>query len=155
MKFEIIGIDKAIHALDKVFRDIEEDISHEIEGTAERTVSSARARLTPFGNEGQELVAQINSVRSSIGHKIEAHKLEGEVHAGGVKPENIAAYLEFGTGKNAQSYVPSLPSEYRSLAMTFYINGKGRLKTHPFLIPAYLQEKKRLLKRLQGLKVAW
>lgn len=155
MKIEILGLDKLNVALDKVFRNIEEDLNSELEGTAIRTVNSARSRLTPFGNEGQELVSIINNVRSSVGYMHEPQKLEASVHAGGVNPENMTAYLEFGTGKNASSYVPALPQKYRELAMTFYVNGKGTLRSHPFFIPAYLQESKRAVDRLKNLKVSW
>lgn len=155
MKLEIIGMSKVLGAIDKFQRNIHEDISHEIEGTAQRTVNSAKARLSPFGSEGEELVDQINKVRSSIDYKVEPQRLEAEVHAGGINPENMAAYLEFGTGKRAASYVPSLDPKYQALAMTFFVNGKGTLRTHRFLIPAYEQEKKRAVNRLKNLKVGW
>ena len=49
---------------------------------------------------------------------------------------NYAAFIEFGTGIFAASYVPTLPQQWQKLAKTFYISGKGRGKQHPFLFPA-------------------
>jgi len=155
MKIEILGIPQVLNAIDKFQRNIHEDIADEIEGTAQRTVSSAKARLSPFGGEGEVLVDMINRVRSSVDYKVEPQRLEAQVHAGGVNPDNIAAYLEFGTGKQAASYVPSLDPKYQELAASFYVNGKGTLRTHRFLIPAYEQEKKRGVNRLKNLKVSW
>jgi hypothetical protein len=50
----------------------------------------------------------------------------------------IAAYVEFGTGKNVfkgASY--SHTSEERKFARLFYVSGKGTTKSHPFIFPAF------------------
>src|SRR5690606_6455672 len=44
----------------------------------------------------------------------------------------IAAYLEFGTG----AFV-DVATEWKDMAMMFYKNGKGYLRPHPYLYPAY------------------
>jgi hypothetical protein len=53
---------------------------------------------------------------------------------------NIPIYVEFGTGTDAASYVPTLPREIQAAARRFYVNGKGRIKKQPYLIPAFLKE---------------
>lgn len=63
---------------------------------------------------------------------------------------NYAAYVEFGTGEFAASYVPSLPVDIQEYAMQFFVNGKGRLPAHPFLFPAYFKNIELLKQRLQA-----
>lgn len=66
---------------------------------------------------------------------------------------NYAAYVEFGTGPLAAAYVPQLPKEWQDLALTFYVNGKGRLPAHPYLYPAFNIAKDMLLKDLKNIKI--
>lgn len=49
---------------------------------------------------------------------------------------NYAAFLEFGSGLYAAAYVPSLPKELQEYAMTFYVDGSGRVPAKPFLWPS-------------------
>lgn len=62
---------------------------------------------------------------------------------------NYAAFIEFGTGVFAASYVPSLPPNWQKLARTFFITGKGRTKQHPFLFPAIEINIEKLKERLK------
>lgn len=62
---------------------------------------------------------------------------------------NYAAFIEFGTGIFAASYVPTLPQEWQKLAKTFYISGKGRGRQHPFLFPAIQINIEKLKERLK------
>ncbi|SEA59087.1 hypothetical protein SAMN05192529_13124 [Arachidicoccus rhizosphaerae] len=48
-----------------------------------------------------------------------------------------SAYVEFGTGLFAKRYVPGLPGSWQQMAWNFYINGKGRTPSFPYLYPAY------------------
>lgn len=56
----------------------------------------------------------------------------------------LGAYIEFGTG----AYVAVNP-EWKDLAWSFYKNGMGTLRPHPYLYPAYVQGRKRLLEQLK------
>lgn len=57
-----------------------------------------------------------------------------EAHA-----SKMAAYLEFGTGASAAGYVPSLPLKWQQIAMSYFVNGKGTLIRHPFLLPVFFR----------------
>lgn len=46
----------------------------------------------------------------------------------------MGAYIEFGTGV----YITVAP-EWRDMAWQFYVNGKGRLKAHPYMYPAFIK----------------
>lgn len=63
----------------------------------------------------------------------------------------IPVYVEFGTGTDAASYVPTLPQEVQDYARQFYVNGKGRIKAQPYLIPAFLRESPIFIKELENI----
>lgn len=49
----------------------------------------------------------------------------------------LAAYIEFGTGRHATEYLAGQPSEVSDDAIKFYISGEGTLPARPYLFPAY------------------
>lgn len=68
----------------------------------------------------------------------------------GVQGESkIPVYVEFGTGTDAAEYVPTLPKEIQDYARKFYVNGKGRIKKQPYLIPSFLRESPIFVKELE------
>lgn len=66
---------------------------------------------------------------------------------------DYAAYVEFGTGPYAAKYVSILPKQWQELAMTFYVNGKGRLPAHPYLYPSFNKAKDKLIEDLNKIKI--
>ena len=58
---------------------------------------------------------------------------------------DLAAFIEFGTGQDAKSYVPTLEDDFQRQAMQFYKNGKGTLAHVPFFIPAWIKAKDKIL----------
>lgn len=62
---------------------------------------------------------------------------------------NIPIYIEFGTGTDAAQYVPTLPKDIQAYARRFYVNGQGKIKKQPYLIPAYLKESPIFIKELK------
>lgn len=152
---EFVNAKEFKFAVDKSQKDLVKKANDLISGAALRTVGIAKMRLQPHPEDSRELSVDIAAVRQSINFLHDRKTLSSSVFAGNVTGDHLAAYLEFGTGVYAARYVRSLPPGFRALAMTFYVNGRGRLKEHPYLIPAYLQEGKRLSERLKGLKISW
>ena len=76
---------------------------------------------------------------------VDTGRLRGSISANKVKDYlyelvaqvDYAAYLEFGTGKYASNYVPSIDEEWQILAKQFYKNGQGRTPERPYLYPSY------------------
>lgn len=60
----------------------------------------------------------------------------------------IAAYIEFGTGAYAKEYLSGKPTEMVEEAMKFFVSGKGRLEAHPYLFPIYYKYKVKLMEDL-------
>lgn len=73
----------------------------------------------------------------SIDKRFSADELQGEV---GVFGENeIAAYVEFGTGLYAADLLKDYPQWIRDVAIQFYVNGLGTLKSSPYLFNNFLR----------------
>ena len=70
---------------------------------------------------------------------------------------DIAAYVEFGTGQSAKSYLATVPPEWRELAQKYYVSGTGTILNTPYLLPAYLRNQilfqKELKAALKNLKL--
>lgn len=49
----------------------------------------------------------------------------------------LAAYLEFGTGGHAAALLSGKPIEMQSEAMKFFVSGKGKLEARPYLFTTY------------------
>lgn len=79
---------------------------------------------------------------------VESKGLVGRVYID-ARASKLAVYVEFGTGKSAAGYVPTLPAEFQAIAQKYYINGKGTLIKQPFLLPAFFGQQHLFLKELQ------
>lgn len=59
--------------------------------------------------------------------------------------EEVAAYIEFGTGDFAKAYLAGKPAEVVAEAIKFFVNGKGKMPAQPYLFPAYLARRDAIL----------
>ena len=64
---------------------------------------------------------------------------------------DVAAWYEFGTGKNYLQMASSYTPEMKRIAQSYYRNGKGTIKAHPYLFPAYYRNRKEFLKAIKAL----
>ena len=62
----------------------------------------------------------------------------------------LAAYLEFGTGRYAEQYLSGKPQEMRDEAIKFYVNGEGTLPARPYLFPAFYKYRDEILRVLES-----
>lgn len=60
----------------------------------------------------------------------------------------MGAYIEFGTGEYASQTVGGYEQNWRDLAYTFYVNGKGKLPARPYMYPAFVKNTTGLRDRL-------
>ena len=85
-------------------------------------------------------------LKQRINKLITDNGLEGRVV---VEGNEIFIYMEFGTGRDAASYLATQEPEIREAAMKFYVNGQGTLIHTPYLIPAYLKERPNFIEELK------
>ena len=131
-------IRKLTDELSKRSEQYKKAVTKEVHRSALNIESHAK-QLAPVDN---------NLLRSNIQNETEPGKPSANVHV------NVfyAAYVEFGTGRFAASYLADKSKEIKQYAMTFFKNGKGRSMTRPFLFPAMDAEGPKLIKRLKELK---
>lgn len=84
----------------------------------------------------------LGKLRQSIFHRVNNTELTAEVGA----TEFYAPYVEFGTGQYVQ-----VDSEFKDLAMEFYVNGQGKMRPRPFLIPAFYSERNKFIQNIKNI----
>lgn len=82
----------------------------------------------------------------SIDKKFSDGGLTGEVGVMGNNP--MAAYIEFGTGIFAKTLLQDYPKWIRDIAWEFYVNGKGTLKSSPYLFNNFLVVEEKFKRKL-------
>jgi hypothetical protein len=66
--------------------------------------------------------------------------------------EQWEAWMEFGTGLSAREILsnPQYSQEVRTLARTYYRNGKGRIIGQPYLMPAFFRNTANLVQEIEN-----
>lgn len=66
--------------------------------------------------------------------------------------EQWEAWMEFGTGLSAREILsnPQYSQEVRTLARTYYRNGKGRIIGNPYLMPAFFRNTANLVQEIEN-----
>ncbi|NGM63504.1 HK97 gp10 family phage protein [Sphingobacterium sp. SGG-5] len=119
------GINDFQRKMSRLGKDIEKVISDTVMEFMRKILAEAMASLP----------AESSHLKSSF--KIEKEKT-GDVYRVSIfSDEELAAYVEFGTGIWARAYLSGQPKEVVDEAIKFYINGKGTTFARPYLFPAY------------------
>lgn len=120
----------------------------EIEDTVKQVVQD---ELTVFGDDTVAMAKNLAPVNfGTLRQLIGSTPLPGEIGVLLFANAPYSGFIEFGTGVFAAAYVPSLDPEIQAYAMTFFVNGKGRLPARPFLFPAIEIQRKALIDRLKA-----
>lgn len=91
---------------------------------AQEIATKAASNLSAYTNVDQD---------GKIAQSINAYsKNDGLTWSISVNQVPMAAYIEFGTG-----VFVDVPKGWESIAMQFYVNGKGYTTPHPYLYPAF------------------
>ena len=138
MKLEFEGNQSFIRKLKSMPSDIQEEVEEEIVVFIDSVYDKA-------------MLAAPTDLAGGVGIRGSGYKdvrgLEGEVGF----TNKYAAYQEFGTGSKVK-----IPIGLEKYAMTFFVNGEGRLPASPFLFPAFFYEAGEFSKRLSNiLKETW
>ncbi len=135
--FSLLGTDALEKRLKDYSKKIQNRVEEEIEATAQDIRAKAVRRVPVQLKDGGTLKQGITIRPVSKG--------VWEVASNA----NYSAYVEFGTGVYAASYVPTLPKEIQEYARQFYVNGKGTIPARPFLFNSFLEERVQLVKRIK------
>lgn len=107
---------------------------------------------TQGGSENQSDIARGRSwvpISQAIGYKLTNNGLTGTVFVERSAGE-LAAYVEFGTGQSATTYLATVPTEWKAVAQRYYINGKGTIINQPYLLPAFMKYKELFIADLKA-----
>lgn len=106
---------------------------------------------TQSGAETQADIARDRNwvpISQAIGYEIKNNGYTGTVFVERSAGE-LAAYVEFGTGQSASTYLSTVPTEWKAVAQRYYINGRGTIVNQPYLLPAFMKHKQQFVKDLK------
>lgn len=131
----IKGFDSVMLNLKKLPKNIDKIVSSTLEEYIRKIYNEAMANI-PSGSTG---------VRSSFNIEIS----KGGYLVSLYSDNELAAYIEFGTGRFAERYLSGKPQELRDEAIKFYVNGEGTLPARPYLFPAFYKYRDELIMTLE------
>lgn len=147
----VSGLNRLMRRFEQLPKEIQEDVRDIVEET---TLAIQREAIQNAPAAGDSVATQygtqkINTgINQFIGASISPTGLSGEVFIESGASE-MAIYIEFGTGVSAANYVPTLDLEFQAVAKKYYINGKGTLIKHPFLLPAWFKHEPTVVPKIK------
>jgi hypothetical protein len=118
-----------------------------LDSSTQITMDALSAAPTELLIMGQKSSPDTLNIKNRLVNEPKKNGFAAEI---GVQGESkIPVYVEFGTGTDAASYVPTLPQEIQEYARKFYVNGKGTIMKQPYLIPSFLRESPVFIKELE------
>lgn len=146
-----LNISKAIKKLQEAHDELLYEIDAEFAASSVEIVQEAKQNLanaSVVANNKDYRGVDIGNLRNKVTQKkSESAEYTYEI----VAQTNYAAYVEFGTGPYAASYVPSLEDEWQDIARQFKGKrsaGQG-VPARPFMYPAVQKIEPLLLERLK------
>ena len=133
----------------KLFKDVVDlvtDSIKEVEILATRDAPAFINISSAFENKG--LTGIVGVMQGGEVDVYEGGEVVGSVSKNG---NEMAAYIEFGTGLSAREILAPYPEWVRKIAIQFYVNGKGLLQGKPYLFNNFLVISERFKKELDEL----
>lgn len=147
----VTGLQQTLNAIRTLEKTVQEDVKDVIEDFTLRILRQA-IRNAPSAGENVATTYGTQKIDSNIasylGSEIVNNGFTGRVFLESGANE-LAIYLEFGTGVSAASYVPTLSAEWQAIAQRYYVNGRGTLIKHPFLLPAFFDNQFKFVYEMQ------
>ena len=129
--FKIKGLQAFNRLLDKIDIEVDKIIKETLLFSANEILQDALSRL-PVGS---------GNVKASFAISSEDNGYRVTIFS----DEEVAAYIEFGTGDYAKAYLAGKPQEVVDEAIKFFVNGRGKMPAQPYLFPAYLARRDKIV----------
>lgn len=128
---KIKGLDKAVKQLNSFPSELDKLVKSTILKYAKLILNDAMSKL-PAG---------ASSIRSSYHIEVLDNGYTVKIYT----DDELAAYIEFGTGDFASTYLSSQPKEVSEQAIKFFVSGDGTMPARPYLFPSYYSHKEAIL----------
>jgi len=141
MSVKIKGLKKALAELDKKG----DAVFYAVKDTLERTATDIELEATrnaPSSYQIEDATINLSFIKQKINKKVSNNGFWWNI---GLDVPNTGeqweAWMEFGTGLSAKDILsnPTYSEEVRTLARTYFRNGKGRIVGKPYLMPAFFR----------------
>lgn len=129
--FQIKGLQSFTQMLDNIGIEVDKIVKEVLLLSANEILQDALSRL-PSGS---------GNVRASFAIEVDDDGWKCIIYS----DEEVAAYIEFGTGDFAKAYLAGKPQEVVDEAIKFYIDGSGKMPAQPYLFPAYLARRDKIV----------
>lgn len=131
--------------------DIEGSLNKRLDEMTEEVKRVLQDELNAFGFDTVAMAKNLAPVdMGTLRNLIGFTPLSAEIGILLYAAASYSSYIEFGTGRYAALYVPTLDPEIQAYAREFFINGKGWIPPHPYLFPAIEAQRLELLQRLKA-----
>jgi hypothetical protein len=136
LKLQILGVKEAFDNVKKNFNKISNEIDMEVGDGVQKIILQAKTSVP----------ANYSRLATSLYfQKVKKYYYEFGSNL------DYAAYVEFGTGKFAAEYVPSLDPEWQKFAKTFQTSRPGKLPSTPYLYPSTIIGTQNFIKNVNNL----
>lgn len=139
MSVTVKGLDKAISDLDRKNQAIVDAVKDTLLSSA-TSIEIEATRNAPSSYQIGDASINLSFIKQKIGKKSSNNGLLWQVGIDvPTTGEQWEAWMEFGTGLSAEQILknPTYSEEVRTLAGTYFRNGKGRIIGKPYLMPAF------------------
>lgn len=145
-KFELKGLQETLKKLGDEGKKIGMEIDDELSAGAVEIELESIQRISTTKNSKGKIAVDTGRLKNSIRSK----RLKEYSYTVGAYTD-YAAYIEFGTGGYAASYVPSIDSEWQKIAESFMKSGNGAMEQRPYLYPSYKRLEPIIIKRIDNI----
>lgn len=139
---KVTGVQTVTNAIKRKGKAIEEGVKMNVEKYGRKIQAQAQSSASAIPATWAKISIDGNPTDSGLSFIIQARD-------GG--SGEFAAYFEFGTGKSYLQMQGSYTPEMKRIATSYYKTGKGTIKAHPYLFPAYYKYRKEFIKAINQL----
>jgi hypothetical protein len=152
MSVTVKGLDKALADLDKKSNVIIKSVKDSLARVA-TDIEVEATRNAPTSYQIGDARINLSFIRQKIDKDVFQNGLLWNVGLDvPTSGEQWEAWMEFGTGLSAREILsnPQYSQEVRTLARTYYRNGKGRIIGQPYLMPAFFRNTANLVQEIEN-----
>jgi hypothetical protein len=139
---KVQGLTTVTNAIKSKGKAIEEGVKMNVEKYGRKIQAQAQSSASAIPATWAKISIDGNPTDSGLSFIIQARD-------GG--SSDMAAYFEFGTGKSYLQMQGSYTPEMKRIAQSYYKDGKGTIKAHPYLFPAYYKYRKEFIQSIKAL----